>query len=142
MSYTLRINFSGLCMFVPEPASVTNPDRMHVLMPTPRGHASWPDGHVAALGFDTVHLRQKATGGMAFRPLSGYAFKLGGVVRGAELTMDLRIVWEGGHFQGTYLQFIQEIQGRVSAENPLQTPGWDYDGAFDPAFLRQRPFSI
>ncbi|HEU0080351.1 MAG TPA: hypothetical protein VFQ76_22070, partial [Longimicrobiaceae bacterium] len=81
MAFTLRINFSGLCMFVPQPAS----GEMLVLLPQPRGHTHGADRHVAVLGFDTAHLRGSATtrdGITALKRLAGLNLTLLGA--GAE----------------------------------------------------------
>ncbi len=58
MAFTLRITFSGLCLFVPEPAAGGSNGRMHVLMPGMSGHHHHhaEDRHVAAVAYDTGHL--------------------------------------------------------------------------------------
>lgn len=56
MAFTLRITFSGLCLFVPEPAAGGTGGRMHVLMPGMFGHHHDADRHVAAVAYDTGHL--------------------------------------------------------------------------------------
>lgn len=58
MAFTLRITFSGMCLFVPEPAAAGSPTgRMHVLMPGMFGHHhGGADRHVAAVAYDTGHL--------------------------------------------------------------------------------------
>lgn len=73
MAFTLRITFSGLCLFVPEPASGGSTGRMHVLMPGMFGHHCGADRHIAALGYDTGHLREGGapTGVTALASLSG-----------------------------------------------------------------------
>ena len=38
MAFTLRITFSGLCLFVPEASGGGTTGRMHVLMPGMFGH--------------------------------------------------------------------------------------------------------
>ena len=59
MAFTLRINFSGLCMFVPQPVN----GLMHVLLPKSTAHAHGADRHVPVLWFDMAHLRPGVTGG-------------------------------------------------------------------------------
>ena len=54
----------------------------------------------------------------------------------------LKQIWAGGAFQETYVELISRLHGLVSNENSSQHPGWTCLGAFDPAFLRQRPFTI
>jgi hypothetical protein len=75
MAFTLRITFSGLCLFVPEPAAGGSAGRMHVLMPGMGGHHHHgsEDRHVAALAYDTGHLVPGGTptGLTAMAPLSG-----------------------------------------------------------------------
>ncbi|MBV9775114.1 MAG: hypothetical protein JO040_14270 [Gemmatimonadetes bacterium] len=73
MAFTLRITFSGLCLFVPEPAADGNTGRMHVLMPSMFGHCSGADRHVAAVAYDTGHLAPGGTptGITALAPISG-----------------------------------------------------------------------
>jgi hypothetical protein len=74
MAFTLRITFSGLCLFVPERAAGGSAGRMHVLMPGMSGHGHHgEDRHVAALAYDTGHLAPGGTptGLTAMAPLSG-----------------------------------------------------------------------
>lgn len=73
MAFTLRITFSGLCLFVPEPANGGPAGRMHVLMPGMFGAHCGEDRHVAALAYDTGHLAAGGTptGITAMAPLSG-----------------------------------------------------------------------
>ena len=80
MAFTLRITFSGLCLFVAdgEPGATTG--RMHVLLPGMFGHHHCgPDRHVAALGYDTGSLAQDGplTGVMALARLAGHALTFG-----------------------------------------------------------------
>lgn len=57
MAYKLRITFSGLCLFVPEPVGETGTGRMHVLMPGMYCHHHNPaDRHVAVLSYDAGSL--------------------------------------------------------------------------------------
>jgi hypothetical protein len=56
MAFTLRITFSGLCLFVPEPADGGPTGLMHVLMPAMSGEHCAGDRHVAALAYDTGYL--------------------------------------------------------------------------------------
>jgi len=76
MSFTLRITFSGLCLFVPEPTSGGTTGRMHVLMPGMFGEDCGADRHVAALAYDTGHLAAAGTptGVTALAKLSGEQF--------------------------------------------------------------------
>lgn len=71
MAFTLRITFSGLCLFVPEAAeSGATEGRMHVLMPR---MFCGPDRHVAAVAYDTGHLAEGGTptGATAMISISG-----------------------------------------------------------------------
>lgn len=64
MGFTLLIEFSGLCMFVPKAhlQEADPPDRMYVLMPRPdHEHDHGADRHVAVLAFDSAFLRTGAT---------------------------------------------------------------------------------
>ncbi|HEX8694422.1 MAG TPA: hypothetical protein VF746_18515 [Longimicrobium sp.] len=76
MAFTLRITFSGLCLFVPEPAGGGTTGRMHVLMPGMFGDHCGADRHVAALAYDTGHLVEGGapTGITAMAPLTGQQF--------------------------------------------------------------------
>lgn len=62
MSFTLLIEFSGLCMFVPRAhmSSEDPPDRMNVLLPCPE-HEHGADRHVAVLAFDSALLTADAS---------------------------------------------------------------------------------
>ena len=81
MAFTLRITFSGLCLFVPEPASGTGTTgRMHVLMPGMFGHHhAGADRHVAALSYDAGALVQGGPllGVPALARLTGYTLSFG-----------------------------------------------------------------
>lgn len=57
MAFTLRIRFSGLCLFAVQPAAGSQPARMHMLMPRAVGTHL----HIPVLQFDPVHLVQSAT---------------------------------------------------------------------------------
>lgn len=72
MAFTLRITFSGLCLFVPEPTNGGGTGKMHVLMPGMFGHCG-PDRHVAAVAYDTGHLSSggTATGITAIASIDG-----------------------------------------------------------------------
>ena len=61
MAFTLRITFSGLCLFVPEPAGEGPAGKMHVLMPNMFGCGCGEDRHVAAVAYDTGHLAESGT---------------------------------------------------------------------------------
>jgi hypothetical protein len=57
MAFTLRITFSGLCLFVAEGEPGAQTGRMHVLLPGMFGHHDCGQHrHVAALGFDAGSL--------------------------------------------------------------------------------------
>ncbi|MFL5386144.1 MAG: hypothetical protein ACJ8GN_26815 [Longimicrobiaceae bacterium] len=57
MAFTLRITFSGLCLFVPEPAGGGTRGRMHVLMPGMFGHHhDMADRHIPVLAYDAGYL--------------------------------------------------------------------------------------
>lgn len=86
MAFTLRITFSGLCLFVPEPANGGPTGRMHVLMPGMFGHHSGADRHVAALAYDTGYLLPGGapTGITAMVRLTGQQFT---PVAGAEANL-------------------------------------------------------
>ncbi|HEX9938239.1 MAG TPA: hypothetical protein VGB15_13985 [Longimicrobium sp.] len=74
MAFTLRITFSGLCLFVPEPSNGGPAGRMHVLMPGMFGAHCGADRHVAALAYDTGHLVEGGapTGITAMARLTGH----------------------------------------------------------------------
>jgi hypothetical protein len=57
MSFVLRINFSGLCLFVPK-TDESGVRLMHILMPSAEGGHHAEHRHVPVLGFDTAHLRK------------------------------------------------------------------------------------
>jgi len=79
--FTLRITFSGLCLFVPEAAGGGPNGRMHVLMPGMFGdHHCGTDRHVPALSYDAGALVQggPALGVAAIARLTGYALSFGG----------------------------------------------------------------
>lgn len=81
MAYTLRITFSGLCLFVPEAAGTGPTGRMHVLLPGMSGHHhhSPEDRHVAALSYDAGYLVQGGPllGVPTMGPLAGYTLAFG-----------------------------------------------------------------
>lgn len=56
MSFTLRIKFTGSCLFAPHPAADGAPDRMQVLLPSGQGGHVHADPHIPVLQFDTAHL--------------------------------------------------------------------------------------
>ncbi len=57
MAFTLRITFSGLCLFVPEAVSGGPTGRMHVLMPGMYGHHHHgSDRHIPVLSYDAGYL--------------------------------------------------------------------------------------
>ncbi|HYR09452.1 MAG TPA: hypothetical protein VEQ60_16825 [Longimicrobium sp.] len=59
MAFTLRITFSGLCLFVAEGEPGATTGRMHVLLPGMFGHHDCGSHrHVAALGYDAGSLVQ------------------------------------------------------------------------------------
>lgn len=79
MAFTLRITFSGLCLFVPEPAAGGG-GRMHVLLPGMFGHHHSPeDRHVPAVVYDAGSLVQggPSLGVPALAKLTGYTLALG-----------------------------------------------------------------
>lgn len=86
MAFTLRITFSGLCLFVPEPASGGTTGRMHVLMPGMFGDHCGADRHVAAVAYDTGYLVKggapigitvmASISGQQFTPVAGEAASL------------------------------------------------------------------
>jgi hypothetical protein len=57
----LRILFSGLQVFAPRPASGTEPDTMHVVMPKSVGHHG-DERHLPMLAFDAAHLVPNSPG--------------------------------------------------------------------------------
>lgn len=82
MAFTLRITFSGMCLFVPEAAGGGSTGRMHVLMPTMSGHHHHhgaADRHVAALGYDAGSLVPGGPrlGVAALAGMSGHEITLG-----------------------------------------------------------------
>jgi hypothetical protein len=79
MAFTLRITFSGLCLFVPEPVS-GGTGRMHVLMPGMFGHHHDPeDRHVPVVVYDAGSLVQggPSLGVPALARLTGHTLSLG-----------------------------------------------------------------
>jgi hypothetical protein len=79
MAFTLRITFSGLCLFVPEPVPGGATGRMHVLMPGMYGHHHHgPDRHVPVLSYDAGHLvpGAPAMGVPALAKLTGHQLTL------------------------------------------------------------------
>jgi hypothetical protein len=80
MAFTLRITFSGLCLFVPEPVGTGGTGRMHVLMPGMSGHHHSPeDRHVPVVAYDVGYLVQGGPilGVPALAKLTGYTLGLG-----------------------------------------------------------------
>ena len=78
MAFTLRITFSGLCLFVPEPVGGGTRGRMHVLMPGMFGHHHGPaDRHVPVLAYDAGYLVQGGPllGVPALASLTGHTFE-------------------------------------------------------------------
>jgi hypothetical protein len=79
--FTLRITFSGLCLFVPEAMGGGTTGRMHVLMPGMFGdHHCGTERHVPALSYDAGALVQggPALGVPAVARLTEYALSFGG----------------------------------------------------------------
>ena len=75
MAFTLRITFSGLCLFAPETTPGGTTGRMHVLMPGMFGHHHHgEDRHVPMLAYDAGHLLQgsPAMGSLTVAKLTGY----------------------------------------------------------------------
>jgi hypothetical protein len=56
MAFTLRITFSGLCLFVPEATGRKGTGRMHVLMPGMFGHEHGMERHVPVVSYDAGYL--------------------------------------------------------------------------------------
>lgn len=80
MTFTLRITFSGLCLFVPEAVGGAATGRMHVLMPGMFGHHHHgTDRHIAALSYDAGSLVQggPVLGVPSLATLSGLALEFG-----------------------------------------------------------------
>lgn len=80
MAFTLRITFSGLCLFVPEPVGGGGTGRMHVLMPGMFGHHHGPeDRHVPVVVYDAGSLVQGGSplGVPALAKLTGHTLALG-----------------------------------------------------------------
>ncbi|HEX2076138.1 MAG TPA: hypothetical protein VHG08_00465 [Longimicrobium sp.] len=80
MAFTLRITFSGLCLFVPEAVGGRTTGRMHVLLPGMFGHHhAGADRHIAALSYDAGSLVQGGPmlGVPSLATLSGLALELG-----------------------------------------------------------------
>lgn len=80
MAFTLRITFSGMCLFVPESLNGGTAGRMHVLLPAMFGHCTaGPDRHVAALSYDAGALVQGGPmlGVDTLASLTGHALSLG-----------------------------------------------------------------
>jgi hypothetical protein len=80
MAFTLRISFSGLCLFVPEPVGGGGTGRMHVLMPGMSGHHHGPEHrHVPVVVYDAGSLVQGGgpLGVPALARLTGHTLTLG-----------------------------------------------------------------
>lgn len=76
MAFTLRLTFSGICLFVPEPVGGGSRGRMHVLMPGMFGHHDRAHQHVPVIAYDTGYL---VPGGLllgvpALARLTGHTF--------------------------------------------------------------------
>jgi hypothetical protein len=102
MAFTLRVTFSGLCLFVPEPAGGGGTGRMQVLMPKMVGHhCSTADRHVALAAYDAGYLLPEGPllGVPALARLSGHTLAFG-AGDAASLSMCSQIV------------NLQEITGR------------------------------
>ena len=81
MAFTLRITFSGLCLFVPEAVNSGPAGRMHVLMPGMFcHHHAGADRHICALGYDAGSLVQggPAMGVTSLATLTGHTLSFGG----------------------------------------------------------------
>jgi len=77
MAFTLRLTFSGLCLFVPEPVGGGPRGRMHVLMPALFGdHHDPADRHVPVIAYDAGYLVQggQLLGVSALAKLTGRTF--------------------------------------------------------------------
>lgn len=80
MAFTLRVTFSGLCLFVPEPVGSGGTGRMHVLMPKMgHHHCSSGDRHVAVAVYDAGYLLPEGPllGVPALARLSGHTLEVG-----------------------------------------------------------------
>lgn len=55
---------------------------------------------------------------------------------------ELRRVWNGGRFQGTYASFLDEIHRRVASKNGEQNPACAWSGKFPRWYEEQVPFTI
>jgi hypothetical protein len=81
MAFTLRITFSGLCLFVAEAPGGGTTGRMHVLMPGMFGHHhAGAHRHVPAVSYDAGALVQggPVLGVPSMARLTGYALSFGG----------------------------------------------------------------
>lgn len=79
MAFTLRITFSGLCLFVPEPVA-NGTGRMHVLMPGMFGHHHHAhDRHVPVVVYDVGYAVQTGPllGIPALATLTGHTLRVG-----------------------------------------------------------------
>ena len=79
MAFTLRITFSGLCLFVPEPVA-GGTGRMHVLMPGMFDHHHDPeDRHVPVVVYDVGYTQASGAllGVPALAKLTGHTLALG-----------------------------------------------------------------
>lgn len=141
MAFTLRITFSGMCLFVPEPANGTDPDRMHVLLPkSALGHGHGHEPHIPMLEFDVGHLYPGRKGGMniiAQQRLHNGVLKLGDGTR-ADLAVCSEIVnlrpfvgtpIESELFnedpKGRLISRVTLSSGRMSAVNPGACWEWE-----------------
>lgn len=81
MPFNLHINISGLCLFIPRPATedATN-GHMHVVFPRFRGAHHGSDRHIPVIGFDAAHLDPRNSGfhdALAMTVFRGYALRIG-----------------------------------------------------------------
>lgn len=79
MPFTLRIRFSGLCLFVPK-RDTANLMRMHVLMPNVVNGGHCGERHIPVLKFDTAHLhrdQRNKHGIIAQRDILGWSMGIG-----------------------------------------------------------------
>jgi hypothetical protein len=131
MPYTLRITFTGLCLFVPEPVGGAETGLMHVLFPvfTGDGHDGH-DGHAGThrhlpvLYFDTAHLRAGSPGPdgvLGQKPLRNLLIQLGTDAPAADLRLCPAIVnlKEVTGEQVNADQYRADIAGKVTTRVTL-----------------------
>jgi hypothetical protein len=94
MTYKLRIEFAGLCLFAPRTTGSVS--QVHVLMPNVLGTNHCAERHVPVLRFDTAHLRPGSTqpdGLYAQALLSNREWVIGGDSASTQICSQIADLW-------------------------------------------------